>query len=129
MQQAIAAQRGLRTGGIAALGGFAANVEDVGLERGHPFRIALQMLALRRESPKAPIPTAAVWEKMNARVGGLDLYARHGVMLAEVGASREQVRRTRGTTEQPCHNGRGRLQWRRKNSVAKWGMIVGIEVS
>jgi hypothetical protein len=51
---------------------------------------------------------------MNARVGGLDLYARHGMMLAEVEG---------GAGEGAGREAAGTAKW-----GTKWGMIMGISM-
>jgi hypothetical protein len=50
VQQAIAAQRSFRAGGLAALGGSAAKIKNVGLEGGHPLGITLQVFTFGREA-------------------------------------------------------------------------------
>ena len=63
------------------------------------------MLTFGRETSQAPIPVAAPREKVDAWVGGLDLYARHAVMLAEVAAGE-------GEDAEVWVGGDGRKSWR-----------------
>ncbi|MGA8234782.1 MAG: hypothetical protein WB795_25125 [Candidatus Acidiferrales bacterium] len=65
------------------------------------------MLTLGRKTSQAPIPTAGPRKKVNAGVGRLDLYARHGVMLAEVvaGAGEDAGRQADGDAGMATRSG------------------------